>query len=85
MDSMSLKIHSFLRNVGVDASPTSNVSELVAYFEQQYGLKMMGFLESEWLNEQLDRDLTIGSFAEMRAYVADRQLEKFDEDMAELG
>jgi hypothetical protein len=84
MDSMSLKIHSFLRNVGVDAAPNSNVSELVAYFEREYGLRMMGFLESEWLNEQLERDFTTGSFADLRAYVSERQMDDFNEDLAEL-
>ena len=55
-DSMSLKIASFLRNAGVPATPESNLSVLLNYFENQYGLSVMAFLETEWLNEQLNRD-----------------------------
>ncbi len=82
MDSMSLKIHSFLKSVGVPTTETNNASNLVAYFEKEYGLKMMSFLEYEWLNEQLDRDTASGAFAEMRPFVHAKQLEDFDGDVA---
>ena len=84
MDSMSLKIHSFLRNSGVETATSSNLSKLIAYFEREYDLKMMGFLESEWVSEQLDRDLTSGFFAEMRSFVSKDQLGDFDDDVAAL-
>ena len=84
MDSMSLKIHSFLRNAGVSSSPEGNVSQLVSYFEREYGLNLMSFLESEWLSEQLDRDLTTGAFSEMRHLVSQEQLNDFDEDVEAL-
>lgn len=84
MDSMSLKIHSFLKSVGVSTSESNNVSDLVSYFEKEYGLKMMGFLEAEWLNEQLERDSASGAFAELRPFINEHQLADFDEDVAFL-
>ena len=84
MDSMSLKIHSFLRNAGVTSSNEGDLAQLVSYFEREYGLKVMGFLESEWLSEQLDRDLSSGAFSEMRSLVSDDKLSDFDEDIESL-
>lgn len=84
MDSMSLKIHSFLRNAGVASSHEGDLAQLVAYFEREYGLNVMAFLESEWLNEQLERDLTSGAFSEMRSLVSAEKLEGFDEDIEAL-
>lgn len=81
---MSLKIHSFLKSVGVSTSESNNVSDLVSYFEKEYGLKMMGFLEAEWLNEQLERDSASGAFAELRPFINEHQLADFDEDVAFL-
>ncbi|NQV72467.1 hypothetical protein HQ496_05040 [bacterium] len=84
MDSMSLKIHSFLRNAGIASSHEGNLAQLVSYFEREYGLNVMGFLESEWLSEQLERDLSSGDFSEMRNLVSLDKLDEFDEDIEAL-
>ena len=84
MDSLSLKIHSFLRNAGIAASNESNLAQLVSYFEREYGLNVMGFLESEWLSEQLDRDLSSGEFSDLRSLVSLDKLDEFDEDIEAL-
>lgn len=84
MDSMSLKIASFLRNAGIPATPESNLSVLVEYFEQQYGLNVMAFLENEWLTEQLDRDQASGELSDLWRLVAPDQREAFEADLAAL-
>ena len=84
LDSMSLKIHSFLKNAGIDSSPGGDVAQLVAYFEREYGLNVMSFLESEWLNEQLDRDMSKGDLSDLRSLVSEAQKENFDDDMTAL-
>ncbi|MDA1029763.1 MAG: hypothetical protein O3B41_12025 [Bacteroidetes bacterium] len=84
LDSMSLKIQSFLQNTGVQTPNSSNPSQLIAYFEREYDLKMMRFLEKEWISEQIERDLSSGSFAELRAFVSEDQLNDFDDDVASL-
>lgn len=84
LDSMSLKIQSFLQSTGVQTPNSSNPSQLMAYFEREYDLKMMGFLEKEWIAEQIERDFSFGSFAELRAFVSEDQLDDFDDDVASL-
>ncbi len=82
LDSLSLKIHSFLKNAGYDADPSdSSATQLVSYFESKYGLKMMGFFESEWLTEQIDRDLTTGDFKGLRKDLDADHRDAFDSDL----
>jgi hypothetical protein len=57
---------------------------LVAYFESEYGLKMMGFFESEWVSEQIERDLTSDDVLEMRENVSPERRHAFDRDVAAI-
>ncbi len=85
MDSLSLKIHSFLRSAGYELdSKTDSATQLVAYFESEYGLKMMGFFESEWVSEQIERDLTSEDALEMRENVSPERRHAFDRDVAAI-
>ena len=84
MDSMSLKIASFLRNAGIPAQSDSNLSTLVSYFESEYGIDVMGFLESEWIDEQLSREGTASDLEELRQMVSPELLSDFDADLASL-
>ncbi len=64
MDSLSLKIRSFMMNVGLQVDPELNTSQaLVRYFEDTFGVEMMAFLEREWVNEQMDREISHGAFS----------------------
>jgi hypothetical protein len=85
LDSLSLKIHSFLQHVGVRTDPaSSDAAALVSYFEKEYGLSMMGFLESEWLNEQLGRDEKSDDFEYARDVLEPERRKAFDADLAFL-
>lgn len=85
MDSLSLKIHSFLRNAGMSVDPSaSHAAQLVTYFEQEYGLNLMGFFESEWLTEQLDRDEASEDFEHARDMLDPVRRKAFDEDLSQL-
>ena len=81
---MSLKIASFLRNAGIPAQSDSNLSTLVSYFESEYGIDVMGFLESEWIDEQLSREGTASDLEELRQMVSPELLSDFDADLASL-
>jgi len=82
LDSLSLKIHSFLRQAGIATHATgSDASKLVAYFEEEYGLSLMNFLESEWLNEQLDRDEMSEDFSHARDLLDPKRRAAFDRDL----
>ena len=85
MDSLSLKIHSFLRSAGYELdSKTDSATQLVAYFESEYSIKMMGFFESEWISEQIERDLTSDDVREMRENVPSERRHAFDMDVAAI-
>ncbi|MGB0651317.1 MAG: hypothetical protein ACPG8N_03765 [Rhodothermales bacterium] len=85
LDSLSLKIHSFLRQVGVKTDPgSSDAAALVAYFEREYGLSLMSFLESEWLREELERDDVSDDFQYARDILEPERRKAFDADMSLL-
>lgn len=79
VDGLNLKIKSFLQNAGFryDDEKCSQ-TELLRYFEEEYGLEMMRLLEQEWIDEQLDRDLTSGDFKHLRKFVSEAQLDSYD-------
>lgn len=82
VDSLSLKIHSFLRNAGIIEDPSkSSATQLVGYFESEYGLDLMGFFESEWLNEQLERDEESEDFKHARDLLEPARRRAFDRDL----
>lgn len=85
LDSLSLKIHSFLRQVGVKTDPSSSdATALVSYFEREYGLTLMCFFESEWLREELDRDDLSEDFQYARDILEPERRKAFDADMTLL-
>lgn len=85
LDSLSLKIHSFLRQVGVNTDPsTSDAAALVSYFEREYGLTLMSFLESEWLREELERDEISEDFQYARDILEPERRKAFDADLSLL-
>ena len=79
VDGLSLKIQSFLRNAGFQYDDKEcSQTQLLRYFEEEYGLQMMRLLEQEWIDEQIERDLTSGDFKQLRKFVADAQLDSYD-------
>jgi len=91
MDSLTLKIQSFVNQVSsapAAADSTSpNALKMVKYFEEEYKLQMMSFLENEWVAEQVERDLTDGAFKDLRSHVPANRRPEFDQtvSMALLG
>ena len=85
LDSLNLKIQSFLQNAGVTYDDTkSSQMQLLRYFEEEYGMQVMHLLEQEWIDEQVERDLTSGDFRNFRKYVAEDQLSSYDEAVSSL-
>ena len=83
MDSLTLKIQSFMNHTGsklptTDKSESENALEMVQYFEEEYDLRMLSFLEKEWINEQVDRDLSYGEFSDLRDHVPAGRRDRFD-------
>ena len=85
MDSLNLKIRSFLQNAGfVYDESVSSATQIVSYFEKKYGLSLMGFFEQEWIDEQVDRDIARGHFRELREYVSQDLRTDFDQAVASI-
>ena len=83
VDSLSLKIQSFLQNVGFNYDDMKcSQTQLLRYFEDEYGLEVMPLLEREWVDEQVERDLNGGYFSNLRPQVAEEQRDRFDRDVA---
>jgi hypothetical protein len=64
MNSMILKIRNFLSKAGFDeeVAPDLNDIDQVRQFEATYGLSILGMLEQEWVAEQVEKDVTSGTF-----------------------
>ena len=72
LDGMSLKIRSFLANAGFPVDPNVHApAELIRYFESEYDMDVLGFLEKEWVDEQIERDVLTGPFKDIRESVAE--------------
>lgn len=82
MDSLSDKIRSFLKDAGFEfAGDRASNLELMRYFEREYGIQMMSYMEEEWVQQQLDREMSQGFVDHMREFVDDEQLGDFDDDI----
>ena len=82
---LDLKIQSFLQNVGVEFDETAcSRTQLLRYFEDEFGLKLMPLLEQEWINEQLERDLTSGDFWHVDDFEDEDLRESFDEAVSSI-
>ena len=85
MDSLSGKIRSFLKDAGFEfAGDRSSNLELLHYFEREYGLEVMRFMEEEWVQQQLDREFPEGVMDHLRGQVEDDRLDDFDADISRL-
>jgi hypothetical protein len=72
LDSLSLKIRSFLATAGFEIDPSiRSATDLVRYFEEEYDLDILGFLEQEWVGEQIERDVVFGPLSGIRESAAD--------------
>ena len=85
MDSLSDKIRAFLKDAGFEfAGDRASNLELMRYFEREYGIQVMSYMEEEWVQQQLDREFSQGFVDEIRDQVDADRLEDFDEDISSL-
>lgn len=85
MQSLSDKIRLFLKDAGFEfAGDRCSNLELLRYFEKEYGLEVMRFMEEEWVQQQLEREASEGFFTPLRALVDLEDLDDFDRDVSSL-
>ncbi|NNE68848.1 MAG: hypothetical protein HKN29_00640 [Rhodothermales bacterium] len=82
MDSLSDKIRTFLQDAGFEfAGDRASNLELMRYFEREYGIQVMSYMEEEWVQQQLDREFAQGFVDSVREFVDEDRLEDFDDDV----
>ena len=85
LSALELKILTFLQQAGYPVDPaTTSTVQLVRYFEAEFGCNVMGLLEQEYWEEQLDHDIVDGWFARIRSGLDERQAQTFDEVVSKL-
>jgi hypothetical protein len=86
MQSLSDKVRLFLKDAGFQfAGDRCSNLELLRYFEREYGLEVMRFMEEEWVKEQLDAEASEDFFTPLRRQVEQEDLAQFDRDLSTLG
>ncbi len=82
---MNDKIKDFLDQVGYDASKEGAAGiHLLRYFEEEYGVSLMGLMEKEWLDEQVENEFEDLDFQSFRPYIAADERPAFDRDLETL-
>ncbi len=83
MQSLSDKIRQFLNDAGFEfAGDRCSNLELFRYFEREYGLQMMRLMEQEWLQQQLEREVSQEFFSTLRDQVDAADLSDYDSDVS---
>ncbi|ARA93350.1 hypothetical protein AWN76_009380 [Rhodothermaceae bacterium RA] len=79
-NALDLKIRTFLQQAGVPVDPaTSSSIQLIRYFEQEFGCEILGLLEQEYWEEQVDLDLEQGRFGAIRDRLDEDDRQEFDD------
>ena len=82
---MNEKIIRFLSDAGYDRPVTEPAAlQLIRYFEETYGVSLMGLLEQEWVDEQLSKDITHHDFEVLRDAVDQSNIADFDKTIARI-
>jgi hypothetical protein len=82
---MNDKIKEFLDQAGYVAPEEGAAGmHLLRYFEEEYGVSLMGLMEKEWLDEQVENDFEDLDFESFRPYIASEEWPAFDRDLEAL-
>lgn len=85
MDSMDRKIRNFLQEAGYTCgAQTSSHLQLLRFFEAEYDAEIMGLLEQEWFEEQIERDLSSDDFWTIRTAIDEAYLPEYDQVVRSL-
>ncbi|MEM1128810.1 MAG: hypothetical protein AAGI71_19360, partial [Bacteroidota bacterium] len=85
MDRMHDKIRAFLKGSGMDVQADDMaLIKLLRFFEREYDAEILGFLEQEWLQEEMERDFNRGTLGPVRSRIPPGQREAFDADLDAL-
>ena len=76
---MNDKILRFLDDAGYEAEQNEPAAmQLLRFFEEEYGVSLLPLLEKEWVDEQIERELTHEHFQTLRGFIDDKYLGDYD-------
>lgn len=82
---MNDKIIRFLEKAGYQGSAVEPVAmQLLRYFEQEYDVSLLPLLEQEWIDEQLNLEITDEQFQTFRSFIEDRFMDDYDQVFEEI-
>ncbi len=80
---MKDKIIRFLQEAGFEeASSEPAAIQLLRFFEQEYDVSLLPLLEQEWVDEQIEREVTAEHFQTLREFIDDQFLVDYDKTLA---
>ena len=80
---MEDKIIRFLQEAGFEELSNEPAAiQLLRFFEQEYDVTLLPLLEQEWVDEQLERELTTEHFQTLREFIDDQYLVDYDKTLA---
>ncbi len=83
---MNNKIIRFLEDAGFEGSSSEPVAlQLLRYFEKEYDVNLLPLLEQEWVDEQIDREITHEQFESIRELIDEQHIREYDAALARLG
>ncbi len=82
---MNDKIISFLEDAGYQgASSDPAALQLLRYFEEEYDVTLLPLLEREWVDEQIEKELTQEHFMTLRDFIDEKHLNDYDQALARI-
>ena len=82
---MNDKIKQFLDEAGYEGTSTEPAAlQLLRFFEEEYDVSLLPLLEREWVDEQIEREVTQEHFKMLREFIDDEHLGAYDKTLATI-
>ena len=82
---MNDKILRFLADAGFQGASSEPVAlQLLRYFEAEYDVNLLPLLEKEWVDEQLEREITQEHFNTLRDFIDEQHLNDYDNTLSNI-
>ncbi len=83
---MNNKIIRFLEDEGYEGSSKEPAAlQLLRYFEQEYDVNLLSLLEQEWVDEQIEQEISHEQFETIRELLDERHIREYDAALMKLG
>ncbi len=82
---MNEKIIRFLEDAGYNGAASEPAAlQILRFFEEEYDVSLLPLLEQEWVDEQLEREITHDHFQALRGFIDEKYLGEYDKVLAQI-